>query len=408
MDIPHDVIAAKETIKGPLLQSGLITGIALGLRDEDNPDPNDLALRVFVAAADAVPDEVQTALDGFSFPTVIIQQVFELTTTVTLPDTQRYRPVQGGCSVSPSRFVPTGNVPFATLGQVVQDASGPRKFYGLGNLHVLYVDIQRQVGDEIAQPQPQPSPLGLLPGDRVGALDRWAFPENEPSGPVNAAIFLIEGDSIPEIIDIGPVIGTIDATLGMQVTKPGRTTGQTFGMVNDFRGSFPLEFPGMPSVGTPPSIWRTFTNQIQIRNDFPTSAIFGDHGDSGSVVVGGQQNQGRGLLLCVRDRCPRIPAALRPGCPGRGRGTGTQHHLLSARSVSMSAQHEPKILHGQQCVPPSLVTARSGRHHRESQAASLADVRGSAFGLHQRSRAMTAVTRITEMAYLRMGRLPPW
>src|SRR5262249_35789669 len=148
----------------------------------------------------------------------------------------------------------------------------------------LCVDTQRQAGDEIVQPEP--SILGPLPGDRVGALDRWAFPETVSSGQVDAAIFRIEGDSIPEIIDIGPVFGTIPAKPGMQVTKRGRTTGQTFGIVMSVGGSYTHDYTGLLAVGTPPSTVRLFTNQIQIRADFPQSVVFGDSGDSGSLVVG--------------------------------------------------------------------------------------------------------------------------
>jgi hypothetical protein len=50
----------------------------LGLRDEDNPDPDDIALRFFVA-------------DFFPFPTVIIQRVFDVSQAVTLPDTAAVR-----------------------------------------------------------------------------------------------------------------------------------------------------------------------------------------------------------------------------------------------------------------------------------------------------------------------------
>jgi hypothetical protein len=303
MEIPPEVIAAKEAIEEPLLQSGLITGIAFGLRDEDNPDPEDLALRIFVADAEAVPFEVQTALATFPFPAVVVQRIFGLT-SVTLPDTQRCRPVQGGCSVAASRFLATGTVHDGTLGAVVQDASDPQIFYGLSCFHVLCVDMQRQAGDEIVQPEP--GALGSLPGDRAGALDRWSFPETVPSGPVDAAIFRIEGDSIPEILDIGPVLGSIPVTLGMQVTKRGRTTGQTFGIVTDISLSISLDFPGLPPAGTPPSTLRTFTNQIQIRADFPQSVTFGDSGDSGSVVVGGD-NKAVGLYWGSGSDAPGNP-----------------------------------------------------------------------------------------------------
>ncbi|SCF19927.1 hypothetical protein GA0074695_4267 [Micromonospora viridifaciens] len=260
-----------------MLQAGLITGIGFGLRDEEAVDPDDLALRIFVADAESVPEEVQTVIDTFPFPVVVIQRVFEF--TAQLPDTSPYRPIMGGTSVATSRLPIAG-----TLGAIVQDASDPSIFYGLSNFHVLCVDPSRAKGDPIVQPEP--SPLGSLPGDRIGTLDHWSFPENTLSGPVDAAVCRLERDSVPEIVDIGPVFGTIAAEPGTLVTKRGRSTGQTFGIVTDTKFSVALDYPAFPAVGSPPTTFRIFTNQIQMRPDFPKTIVFGEQGDSGSLVVG--------------------------------------------------------------------------------------------------------------------------
>lgn len=281
MEIPPEVLAAKEALEVPLLESGLVNGLDFASTDESAPDSDDVALRVFVTDAENVPFEVQAALAAFPFPTVVVQRVFTIT-GVQLPDTQRYRPVQGGCSVAAARFFATGLVHVGTLGAVVQDAADPSVFYGLSNHHVLCVDLNRQAGDELVQPEP--TILGPLQTDRIGTLDRWSFPEFTASGPVDAALCRLELDSIPEVVDIGPVFGTVDATRGMLVTKRGRTTGQTFGIVESVGGSYGLDFPGLPAVGG--SIRRTLTNQIQVRIDFPQSIVFGESGDSGSLVVG--------------------------------------------------------------------------------------------------------------------------
>jgi hypothetical protein len=51
--------------------------------------------------------------------------------------------------------------------------------------------------------------------------------------------------------------------------------------------------PPVPAApGSPPTTYRTLTNQIQVRADFPQSVIFGDHGDSGSLVVSAGQAVG--------------------------------------------------------------------------------------------------------------------
>src|SRR5262249_46703641 len=153
-------------------EAGIITGIDFGVRNEEQPDPEDLVLRIFVADVNNVPAQVQAAIQFFPFPVVVMQRIFLLT---QLPDTQRHRPLLGGVSVASSRFAPTGTIHAGTLGAVVSDIVDPNIQYGLSNHHVLCVDLQRQAGDEIVQPEP--SVLGVLPGDRVGKLSDWSFPE---------------------------------------------------------------------------------------------------------------------------------------------------------------------------------------------------------------------------------------
>src|SRR5262249_26320700 len=93
---------------------------------------------------------------------------------------------------------------------------------------------------------------------------------------------------------------------GMQVTKRGRTTGQTFGIVMSVGGSYTHDYTGLLAVGTPPSTVRLFTNQIQIRADFPQSIVFGDSGDSGSLVVG-DDNKAVGLYWGSGSTTPGDP-----------------------------------------------------------------------------------------------------
>jgi hypothetical protein len=111
---------------------------------------------------------------------------------------------------------------------------------------------------------------------------------------------------VPEIVDIGAVFNTIEAKPGMQVTKRGRTTGQTFGIVTGTGLSVVHDFPAFPAVGSPPSTLRTFTNQIHIRADFPQSITFGEEGDSGSLVVG-PDNRAVGLYFASGSKSPGDP-----------------------------------------------------------------------------------------------------
>jgi hypothetical protein len=291
MEIPPEVVAAKNVLEEPLLAAGLITGIDFGVRDEEHPDPEDLALRVFVGDAGNVPPEVHAALVGFPFTVIVLQRVFMLT---QLPDTVRHRPLVGGVSVASSRFLASGTVPVGTLGAIVTDSFDPSVRYGLSNHHVLCGDMGRQVGDPIVQPEP--SLLGILQGDAAGRLHAWSFPETTADGVVDAAIFTLDPglESRPEIVELGPVSGTVAARHGMLVSKRGRTTGRTFGWISGVSGSYSLDFPRLPPVGNPRSTARTLKEQIQVHVDFPQSIVFGESGDSGSVVVG-EENRVVGL-----------------------------------------------------------------------------------------------------------------
>jgi hypothetical protein len=296
MDISPEIALAKEELERPLLAAGLITGIDFGSRDEEAPDPDDLALRVFVADGANIPSEVLVALESFPFPTVVLQRIF-MATGAGLPDMSRHRPIVGGASVAASRFFQASRLVHAgTLGAIVTDSNDPTIQYGLSNYHVLCVDDGRQVGDEIVQPEP--GVLGILPGDRIGTLVRWSFPETTPEGPVDAAICTLEQLALPEVADVGPVFGTVEATVGMLVSKRGRTTGRTFGIVTTSAasGKYKVEFPELPPVGNPPNKSRILTNQIQVKIDFPQTITFGAEGDSGSVVLGGEFNRVVGLF----------------------------------------------------------------------------------------------------------------
>ena len=104
-----------------------------------------------------------------------------------------------------------------------------------------------------------------------------------------------------EIVDIGEVAGQATATLGMAVRKRGRTTGLTFGTVDDINLTVTISYcNGLGNV--------TLTNQIGIEVDTSQNTQFGDGGDSGSVVVD-RHGTSSGCTLPGTDRdlwCRRI------------------------------------------------------------------------------------------------------
>ena len=284
MQIPPEVVAAKEALEDVWLEQGLVTGIDFGVRDEEEPNPEDLALRIFVSDASNVPIEVTTAMQAFPFPVVVIQRRFRMT---QLPDLQPYRPVAGGVSTGPSRLLNGGRFSSGTLGAIVTDPLDPTLLLGLSNYHVLCVDAHRQSGDEIVQPEA--TILGVLPGSRIGTLYAWSFPETTLVGLVDAAACRLDIEARREIVEIGVTSGVVEPSIGMLVSKRGRTTGRTFGWISGLDGSYPLDYPELPpvvnSLGQATSL-RIFKRQMQIHIDFPQSIVFGESGDSGSLVIG--------------------------------------------------------------------------------------------------------------------------
>ncbi|TIU35392.1 MAG: hypothetical protein E5W38_02010 [Mesorhizobium sp.] len=289
MAIPPEVLAAKDALEDFLFSTGIVTGVAIGVRDEEQPDPDDLALRVFVRDASRVPIEVRTALQFFPFQVVFVQRAFA---TAQLPDNDRYRPVEGGVSVSPKRFFNAGAgvQHVGTLGAIVKDPLNPDIRYGLSNHHVMCVDMSRSAGDMMLQPAP--TFLGPFPIDEIGPLSDWSFPENTETGELDAAVCRIDLASIEAVVDIGPVSGVVDAEPCMQVSKRGRSTGQTFGWIEDIHGSFEADYPQMPPITNAQGAQTTrriLRNQLQIHVDFPLSIAIGEKGDSGSAVVAGDK-----------------------------------------------------------------------------------------------------------------------
>lgn len=290
MPASPEMLAAMAALESIAPSIDEVTGIDIGFADEEARDPNDLAVRVFVRDASALPASLSDFLSGLDVPLVVIQRSFEPGNT----DTSMHRPVVGGVSVGAARFVLTGNFPAGTLGAVGRTTSTiPPLIIGLSNHHVVAHDGNRAFGDEIIQPEP--TPFGRLPGDAIGQLLSWEFPEIVFSGLADAAIFSINVPTLPAIADI-LITGTASPFIGLPVTKRGRTTGVTHGIVTtddsgQLGGTYYLEYPNLPPVNNPvtsrPTVRREFRNQVQVMIDFPQSVVWSENGDSGSVVIDG-------------------------------------------------------------------------------------------------------------------------
>ncbi|MFT4226454.1 hypothetical protein [Micropruina sp.] len=298
----EELLAAMAAIEPLVAPLAPVTGIDVGVRDEEVPNAEDLAIRVFVSSLGEAPGVealVAATAAAFGVPLVVLRRSFSPT---SLPDTSIHRPVEGGVSVSAARFLgsPSG-IPVGTLGAIARTTRTPTPLIvGLSNYHVLCHDANRQFGDEIIQPEPLPL-LGRVPNDHLGQLVSWAFPEMVYAGTTDAAICTIEPPFLPIIADLGPTGGTTTPKIAMLVTKRGRTTGQTFGFISGIGGTYWPDYPTLPPVTSTISgsqtTLREMRDQIQVHIDFPQSIVFLESGDSGSVLLESGTNRIVGLLF---------------------------------------------------------------------------------------------------------------
>jgi hypothetical protein len=145
--------------------------------------------------------------------TDVIQSNRRLEAT-TLPRDLRFNPLIGGIAIRNPRHKVLG-----TLGAIVRDLT-TRSYMGLSNYHVL-VGNTGNSGDWVTQPATADI------NDIIGLVNRWDQALDCALCALNSSRLLSR-----EILDI-PVAptGIAEPLLGMKVTKSGRTTGKTFGVI---------------------------------------------------------------------------------------------------------------------------------------------------------------------------------
>jgi len=274
-----EITRVKKAAEADLLKRSGVTAVDIGHKYVGGKKTGEIAIRVHVAEKKDVPADQEIPKDIDGIKTDVLQNKFVLH-PLSVPmagilsqvDAKAYDPLQGGISIGPCRII-NGSIFAGTLGAIVLDnvLNTPMM---LSNFHVMAVDDASQVGDPITQPSRVDG--GLCPNEVAGLL-RQSF----LGGEVDCAVARITGhDFINEIVDIGPISGIADAVLGEAVRKRGRTTGLTFGFVDGINGTVTIDYGD--GLGN-----QTLTNQITLVADPTHSTSFGNHGDSGSVVVNG-------------------------------------------------------------------------------------------------------------------------
>jgi hypothetical protein len=281
---------AKERIEDELLRRPGVTGVDISSKKKDGVDTGELAIVVYVKkkkpasalkANELVPPQVEGVPTDVVEEEIVPHRGAASPVLTPMVDASAYPTLQGGISIGPCRSVhldppdvpASGNYVFVgTLGVMVRDrATGAAM--ALTNFHVACVDSGWSVGDTMAQPSRVDG--GSCPSARFGTLTRAAL-----SNHVDGAVITVDAGraSSCSITGIGSVRGTAAATVGLAVRKRGRTTELTHGTVTSVDYTTSIDYGDGLGV-------RTLRNQIRIAVDTAHSTQFGDHGDSGSVVV---------------------------------------------------------------------------------------------------------------------------
>lgn len=288
----QQIVPVKEANESALLAKRNVNGIGIGKKRVGGQQTEELAIVVFVDEKGDVPqkERVPATIDGIKTDVVErrivpMQNWVKLEDITPLADTTNYPVLKGGISIGPCRSVfideedaacrgvpGPGNYLFVgTLGVPVRDKSTGDDML-LSNFHVMCVDNGWSPGDTMAQPSRVDG--GTCPTDVVAELTRASL-----NSKVDAAVARRTArSSTCEIVDIGNVAGKTSATIGMAVRKRGRTTELTHGTVDVV--NLTVNVPYCDGLGTV-----TLTNQIGIDVDAAQSTVFGQGGDSGSVVV---------------------------------------------------------------------------------------------------------------------------
>lgn len=271
----------KRMVEDEFLTRPGVIGVDIGEKYTDGRPTGRAAIVVYVCTkgplhAQQIPAEVG------GVPTDVVAESIVLHRARVSPTEQhlvveRHPVLRGGISIGPARSIRVvpPEVPVAgeyviagTLGAFAVTRDEARKVLGLTTFHVGCVDDSWSVGDEFVHPSRVDG--GLVGADLVAVLDRAAL-----AGSVSAAGLRMGNRPFrAEVLDIGALTGTASAKIGSTVRKRGRTTGLTHGMVTSSDATLRLDFGDGLGV-------RTLRDQIRVRS----SERFGDHGDSGAVLV---------------------------------------------------------------------------------------------------------------------------
>lgn len=270
-------IAAQEAHNPALLATAGVVGTAVGLAGDGTAVVKVLTERAGIRG-------IPGALDGVPVMVEVTGEIKALApsamaTSRSLRTTDRWaRPVPTGISTGNANEWSAG-----TIGARVKDALG--NVYALSNNHVYAREGAAAIGEEVLQPGLYDTGGVYDAANHLGNLSNFVglvFDGTTPNY-VDAAVAatdttLLSNATPTSIGGYGaPNSITLQATIGMQVKKFGRTTKLTKGQITGINASVKVTY----SSGT-----ALFENQIIVGSNKP----FIKGGDSGSLLVTNNSN----------------------------------------------------------------------------------------------------------------------
>ncbi len=258
-----------------LLEKPNVVGIGVGFKETKGKETSEVCVNVYVTekvknlSDDAL---VPKKLDG------VKTDVREVGEIKALAFDARIRPAKPGYSIG--HYMITAG----TLGCLVRDVCPPCQVRMLSNNHVFANSNGAKAGDPILQPGRYDG--GKYPDDMIGKLARFVpIKFNDPNAYnlVDAAVATPTDlrDVMASIVGVGIPKGTVEAVLGMDVVKSGRTTETTTGRVIGIDATVAVGY----GVGV-----GYFRNQIITTN-------MSAGGDSGSLLLSRSSSEATGLLF---------------------------------------------------------------------------------------------------------------
>jgi hypothetical protein len=278
-----NVQAVKEANEEKLFPLPNVVGVGIGYKDKGGKETSEVCVKVFVeekvAKKDLAPTEmVPPAYDKVKTDVQAVGRIEALTFDAKI------RPAKPGYSIGHYKITA------GTFGCLVREICSPCRVHILSNNHVLANSNASSINDPILQRGPIDG--GTYPADLIARLSRFVpiyFGHPDRYNLVDAALALPlnQRNVIASIVNIGIPKGTVEATLGLDVIKSGRTTQTTAGKV--------IGLDVTVAVGYGASGVAYFRNQI-----FTTNMSKG--GDSGSLLLSRADQLATGLLFAGSDQ----------------------------------------------------------------------------------------------------------